>query len=146
MVGNVPPQIEEQPVALAMIISSIGMIMVGSIPNYPPDIFGLFHMLSALLTTFGLYGTAIFSIVIMIKNDSLFSRKPLLLFIIILAYIFICTAMMSLGNPSTEVRYYFHDPSTPLLLSRPFWEWQLMIAGIGVICVLCFLVPENIEK
>jgi hypothetical protein len=133
-------------IALSMLMSSIGMIMVGAIPNYPPNIFGLFHMLSAMLSMFGLYGMALFSAIIMIKESSLFSKNLLLFFVIIMAYIFICAVIMSFGNPSTEERYYVHNPSTPLLLSRPLWEWQIMIASICLISILCFIVPASIEK
>ena len=79
------------------------------------------------------------------KENSAFSKKLLFLFLIVLAYLIFAVVMMAISRSGLDGRYYIHDPSTPLLLSRPFWEWQIMMIDMVLVSILCFIIPDKIK-
>lgn len=137
-----------------MYFTAIGGLGIGLIPNYEESIIcGLFHALNAGLMSIGIFITALITTIIMVednwlkgRNGSSFPWKLVLIYVGIVVYIFIISYFMGSGPKGSSDRYYVYIPGTPLHLTRPFWEWQLLVASIGLITLLCLIVPDIITS
>jgi hypothetical protein len=140
-------------VSFAMLVGSIGFLGIGAIPNFPPNIFGFFHALNALLILVGVFIVIIALGFFILKehlskgmSNSIIQRKLIILYFIVLTYILISGYFLISADSGHSDRFYIHDFSLPLISSRAFWEWQVMMTSIGLIAIICFIIPEKREK
>jgi len=136
---------EAKVVALFMYAHAIALIGIGAIPNFPETFFMLAHAINAVVIFFSVYIAAILTLIIIFMNRSIFPSRLLYIYIIVLIY-GIATAVLTVINMTGTQGHYIHDPSTPLFLSPPFYEWQTFIAMLSVIYLQCIVIPEDIPK
>ena len=137
-------------ISFSIFISGTGSIGLGLIPNYPITLFRTFHKINAALLFMGIFLMTILCLTVMISDlrshpqeNQNFSTQSLRIFSAMFLYLIITSLMMAFSRPGLPGNYYFHDPNTPMLLSRPFWEWQAMLLGIGLIVMSCIMIPEK---
>ena len=76
-----------------------------------------------------------------------FPKKLVMLYILIGIYEIICVTMLfiSMARYGKFGGHYIHDPSIPLFLSAPLWEWQTMVLLLILIVLPCYIFPNEIE-
>ena len=132
-------------VALFMFAHAIALIGIGAIPNFSELFFKLAHAINAVVIFFGVYIAGILTLIIIFIDRSVFPSRLLYLYIIILIYGIATSILTAINLPGTG-GHYIHDPSTPLFMSPPFYEWQTFIAMLCVIYLQCIVIPEYIPK
>ena len=135
---------------------SVGLILLGAIPSFgSPAIFRILHGVNAVLA-FG--GGALMSLIAFFlitihhffKKQKVyqFSGKLITLYIVtgivtVISFVMLGISIsligVGLGDP------YVHDPSTPLFLSMPFWEWLSFLFLLSNIVLPCYIFPEEKE-
>lgn len=132
-------------ILILMLAHAVALIGIGAIPNFPEVFFKLAHAINAGVIFTGVYIAGILTLMIILNNRANFSSKLLIIYIVVLIY-GTTTAILTVINIPGTGGHYIHDPSTPLLMSPPFYEWQTFIAMLCVIYLQCIIIPEFIPK
>jgi hypothetical protein len=139
-------------IGLFMFGICISLILLGLIPNYltPDKIFIIIHGINAIILIGGGSLMLIIEFIIILrahfKKNAIYSHQLIILYLILGIYTFFCITMLFI----TAARigglggHYVYDPSTPLFLSMPMWEWQTMVMLLFMIAMPCYILPDKV--
>ena len=135
---------------------AVSLLLLGAIPSFntADKIFMTIHQINAGMLVGGGIIMIAMSLILILRvhfkkgtNQSNFSGKLITLYIIVGIYAFLCITMIGISMSLVENLggRYIHDFSTPLLLSGPFWEWQILLTLITMIALPCYILPGEVE-
>lgn len=123
-------------------MAAIGVMLLGIIPNFP-WLF-IWHAVDAVLAFFGLLAGSFTLAFPVVMNRHLFKKRHVIEYLVILVYAAITLGMSGALAALQHGGYYVPDPTTPILLSTPFWEWQAMFLLLGLLILAFIIIPEHI--
>jgi len=143
-------------IRLFLYCMSLSLILLGLIPNFETEdrIFMIIHGINAIILLGGGFLMFLISFYLILKEyfakeHSVFNfpKKLVMLYILIGIYEIICVTMLfiSMARYGKFGGHYIHDPSIPLFLSAPLWEWQTMVLLLILIVLPCYIFPNEIE-
>ncbi|MHA1680650.1 MAG: DUF998 domain-containing protein [Promethearchaeota archaeon] len=124
-------------------MAAAGILLLGIIPNFP-QLF-IFHAIDAVLAFLGMLAGCITLAFPVVLNRKLFKKRHVIEYVILLIYATISLAMAAILAAIQHGGYYVPDPNTPILLSTPFWEWQLLFLLLALLILAFIIIPEHIE-
>ncbi len=141
-------------IRIFMLCFTLSLILLGAIPNFESEnnIFKIIHGINAGVLIGG--GSLMVLICLILISKTYFTKgqnefgtsgKLVIPYISIGIWGALCIAMLfiSISRIDMSFAHYVHDPSTPLLLSPPMWEWLTMFSLMTMVLLPCFIFPDK---
>ncbi|TFF96636.1 MAG: DUF998 domain-containing protein [Promethearchaeota archaeon] len=135
---------------LLMVLYSVALFLIGSVPNYLIDLFMRIHGINAVIIFLGFYLNSILFATFLCdlkqNEEALFrnvNRAAIVMFVVLLVYGFLTAILLVATLPEEGLGgHYTQDPSIPFYLSPTFYEWQSFMCILPLIYVQTLIISH----